>query len=173
MKKNVITILLFSLIMTNYSCKGDKKEQENQETATEENAESGTAAEPKTYVVTATPDSVRLGKNKEAAVKIKDLTAIELSNPDGTSAGIELTYKLELTNKNTLGGNTIGFATTNFRLELDNGNKIPPSSVYLDVEADATKVSDVDKFIIPAGAKPTGLNLFYDQTRATVKLEIK
>jgi hypothetical protein len=173
MKKNVIAILLLSGIMTTYSCKNEKKEQEDQ-TTTSQSAESATSvAEPKTYVVTVQPESVLLGKNKEASVKFKELKAIELSNPDGTSEGIELTYKIELTNKNAIGGNTIGFATTNFRLELDNGNKIAPSSTYVDAAAEETKISDIDKFIIPAGAKPTGLILFYDQTRASVKLEIK
>jgi myo-inositol-hexaphosphate 3-phosphohydrolase len=174
MKKNVITVLLLSAIMTTYSCKKEKEDQTDLETATEKNTEgSAPAAEPKTFVVTATPESVLLGKNKEASVKIKDLTAIELSNPEATSAGIELGYKIELTNKNAIGGNTIGLGTADFRLELDNGNKIAPSSAYVNAAPEETKLSEVDKFIIPAGAKPTGLVLFYDQTRATVKLEIK
>ena len=174
MKKNVIAILVLSVIITTYSCKKEKEEQTPTSEATEKNTESGTSAsEPKTYVVTATPESVLLGKNKEASVKIKDLTAIELSDPDGNSTGIELTYKIELTNKSAIGGNSIGLGTADFRLELDNGNKIAPTSAYVSAAPEETKLSDVDKFIIPAGAKPTGLVLFYDQTRAAVKLELK
>lgn len=172
MKKNVIAILLLSAIMTTYSCKNEKKEQEDQTTSSQTDAEN-TSAEPKTYVATATPESALLGKNKEASVKIKDLTAIELSNPDGTSAGIELTYKIELTNKNAIGGNAIGLGTGDFRLELDNGTKIAPSSIYVNAAPEETKLSEIDKFTVPAGAKPTGLVLFYDQTRVSVKLEIK
>jgi hypothetical protein len=172
MKKNVIAILLLSGIMTTYSCKNDKKEKED--LTTSQSADSiASSAEPKTYVATAIPEAVLLGKNKEASVKIKDLKAIELSTPEGTSAGIELTYKIELTNKNAIGGNTIGLGTGDFRLELDNGTKIAPSSTYVNAAPEETKLSEVDKFTVPAGAKPTGLVLFYDQTRASVKLEIK
>ncbi len=177
MKKSVIVILMLSGIMTTYSCKENKKEQANQTTAsqpaTENSSGSGATTEPKTYVVTALPDTVLLGKNKEAFIKIKDLKAIELSNPDGTSAGIELSYKIELTNKNAIGGDAVGLPTTDFRLELDNGNKIAPNSIFVNAEPEATKLSDNDKFTIPAGAKPTALNLFYDQTRASIKLELK
>lgn len=177
MKTNVIAILLLSGIVATYSCKESKKEQATQATTSQPAADntSGTvaAAEPKTYVVTASPDSALLGKNKEALIKIKDLKAIELSNPDGTSAGVELTYKIELTNKNAIGGSEIGLPTTDFRLELDNGNKIAPNSIFVSAAAEATKLSDDDKFIIPAGAKPTALSLFYDQTKASIKLEMK
>ena len=177
MKKNVIAIVMLAGIMTIYSCKDNKKELENETTTsqptTEENSASATTSEPKSYTVTATPDNVLLGKNKEASIKIKDITAIELSNPDGTSAGIELSYKIELTNKNAIGGNSVGIPTTDFRLELDNGNKIAPNSIFVDAAPESTKLSDADKFIIPAGAKPTNLSLFFDQTRANVKIELK
>lgn len=104
---------------------------------------------------------------------MKDITAVELSNSDGTSAGIELNYKIELTNKNAIGGNAIGLPTTDFRLELDNGNKIAPNSIFVDAQPESTKLSGTDKFIIPAGAKPTVLNLYFDQTRASIGLQIK
>lgn len=85
---------------------------------------------------------------------------------------MELTYKIELTNKNQIGGTSVGLPTTDFRLQLDNGNKISPSSIFVDADLEATKLSTDDKFTIPAGAKPTRLNLFYDQTRASIKLEV-
>lgn len=173
MKKSAITILMLLAITVIYSCKDKKKDQENQQQPTESSAGTSSSAEPKTYTVTAIPDSVSLGKSKEAFIKIKDLKAVELSNPDGVSEGIELTYKLELTNKNAIGGYSVGINTGNFRLELDNGNKIAPSSVYVNAEPEATKLSDNDTFKIPAGAKPVALFLFYEQTRASVKLEMK
>lgn len=179
MKRKVITIAIVTALVTIYSCKQNKKqdEQANQTTAspsaTETKPASTTTTEPKTFNVAAIPDSVSLGKNKEAFIKIKDLKAIELSNPEGQATGIELTYKIELTNKNAIGGDAVGIATSDFRLELDNGNKIAPSSVYVNAKPDATNLSDDDKFTIPAGAKPTALNLFYNQTRASIKLQIK
>lgn len=177
MKKSTIAILMLSVITIFYSCKDKKKEQENQTATSPQTKDSTTGtnsgAEPKTYQVTALPDSVSLGKNKEAFIRIKELKAIELSNPDGTSAGIELNYKIELTNKNAIGGSEIGVPTTDFRLELDNGNKIAPNSIFVNAAPEATKLSDFDKFTIPAGAKPVALNLFFDQTKASVKLEMK
>ncbi|POY35444.1 hypothetical protein C3K47_15400 [Solitalea longa] len=175
MKKTVIAIALIAGLVTTYSCKENKKQEEQTEQGSnsEPAAESTTSAEPKSYEVTTSPDSVFLGKDKEAFIRIKDLKAIELSNPDGQNTGIELTYKVELTNKNAIGGNQIGIATTDFRLELDNGSKIAPSSVYVSAAPEATTLSGEDKFVIPAGAKPVALNLFYDQTRTSVKLQLK
>lgn len=179
MKRKVITATILMGIVTMYSCKQNKKQEEQasqtttSQSTTETKPSVSDASAPKKYTVTATPDSVSLGKNKEALIKIKDLKAVDLSDPEGHSTGIELTYKIELTNKNAIGGNSVGVATTDFRLELDNGNKIAPSSVYVNAEADATKLSDNDKFTIPAGAKPTAISLFYDQTRASIKLELK
>ncbi|UIR54481.1 hypothetical protein LZQ00_09370 [Sphingobacterium sp. SRCM116780] len=184
MKKNTIAILMLSVITIFYSCKDKKKEQENQTATVPQTKDSTTdinsgaepktsGAEPKTYQLTALPDSVSLGKNKEAFIRIKELKAIELSNPDGTSAGIELSYKIELTNKNAIGGTAVGIPTTDFRLELDNGNKIAPNSIFVNAEPESSKLSDFDKFTIPAGAKPVALHLYYDQTKASVKLEMK
>lgn len=123
MKRKVITIAIVTALVTIYSCKQNKKqdEQANQTTAspsaTETKPASTTTTEPKTFNVAAIPDSVSLGKNKEAFIKIKDLKAIELSNPEGQATGIELTYKIELTNKNAIGGDAVGIATSDFRLD--------------------------------------------------------
>ena len=177
MKKNVFLIVILAGLVTVSACKQNKKQEESSQATTSQSTTEtktpGAAAEPKTYTVTAMPDSVSLGKNKEALVKLKDLKAIELSNPDGQVTGMELTYKIELTNKSAIGGNSVGIATTDFRLELDNGTKIAPSSIYVSAAPEATKLSEDDKFAIPAGAKPTALDLFYDQTRASIKLELK
>lgn len=176
MKKIIIAFGFFSTIVLTSSCKNNKKQEENkmtQSTSQPGETEPATNGEPKTYSVTATPDSVSLGKNKEAFIKIKDLKAIELSDPEGKITGIELTYKVELTNKNAIGNSSVGLQTTDFRLELDNGNKIAPASVYVAAQPEETKTSNDDKFEIPAGAKPTVLHLFYDETRASVKLQLK
>ncbi|MEO6316174.1 MAG: hypothetical protein ABIU63_09510 [Chitinophagaceae bacterium] len=175
MKTNVFAVLMLLATTLTYSCKEHKQENSDQtstvQPATEASPASGT--KPKDYVVTAFPDTILLGKNKEAFIRIKDLKAIELSNSDGTSAGIELSYKIELTNRNSIGGHGIGIPTTDFRLELDNGNKIAPNSIFVNAEPEATKLSDYDKFILAAGSKPVALNLFFDQTRGSIKLELK
>ncbi len=177
MKKNVILIAILSMHLVIYSCKQKVKEGEESQATTTESGEAkseySSVSEPKTYTISTTPDTILLGKNKEAQVRIVDMRAIELSNPDGQSTGIEVRYKLELTNKTPIGGNTVGIATSDFRLELDNGNKIAPSSVYVSAEPEATKTSEDDVFTLPAGTKPVSLNLFFDQTRASVKLKLQ
>ena len=188
MKKSLIAAtLLFGLVLLN-SCKKDNKVEETNGTETsiptETSSESSTnqevltASEPKSYTVnlaTGTPETILLGKNKEASVKIINLKAIELSDPDGKSLGIQLSYQLELTNKNAIGGSTIQIDPAQFRLELDNGTKISHDS-YISVSADAesTKTTTEDCiFKLPAGTKPKALNLFHDETRVSVKLEMK
>ena len=86
---------------------------------------------------------------------------------------MELTYKIELTNKNAIGSGSIFMPTTDFRLELDNGTKIASSSASVASSAEETKSSEEAKFEIPVGAKPKNLILFYDETRVTVALQMK
>lgn len=178
MKKTVLLFTLLSLLTFTYSCKSSKKQDDtNAQSSTQLNdvepSSAPASTDTKIYTVTASPDSTFLGKNKEALLKLKDMKAIDLSDPDGKNTGMELTYKIELTNKNAIGGDNIGLNTSDFRLELDNGNKVSPASVFVNANADETKLSDEDKFEIPAGAKPVSLNLFYDQTRASIKLDLK
>lgn len=176
MTKSILVFSLLSVLTLSYSCKSSKKQDDTKAQTSSQADDSNTAVAAtgtKTYTVTATPDSAFLGKKKEALIRLKDMKAIDLSDPDGKITGMELTYKIEVTNKNAIGGNNIGISTNNFRLVLDNGNKIAPSSVFVAADADETKLSDEDKFEIPAGAKPVSLNLFYDQTNAAVKLDLK
>ena len=131
MKKLFIATALLSTVLMLNSCKGKTEETPVTEAATE--AVSNTTesiavvSEPKSYVVNVapgTPETILLGKNKEASLKILDLKAIDLSDPDGKSLGVQLSYQLELTNKNTIGGSSIQIDPAQFRLELDNGTKI-------------------------------------------------
>lgn len=181
MKKTILALGVLASVAIITSCKNDNKSDDATTEQPATDAASTTTDEvpeqpvsdTKTYTVTATPDSASLGKNKEAFVKIKDIKVTELSDPDGKPTGMELTYKLELTNKNEIGGSLVGINTSNFRLELDNGQKIAPNSQYVSAQPEETKTSDEDKFEIPGGAKPVGLSLFMDDTRASVKLEMK
>jgi hypothetical protein len=131
--------------------------------------------EPKTYTVTFSPDTALLGKQKEAALKVIPVSATDLSDPDGKSQGIELTFKIALTNKTKIGsGNTIGVGPSDFRLVLDNNTSISQSSgSYFSAEPESTKESEVITYRIPAGAKPKTLNLFYDETRASVGVSLQ
>ncbi len=185
MKQSFIAIALLSGILTLNSCKGKTDETTNSPTESSVSPETpqtettvATASEPKSYTVNVapgTPETILLGKNKEASLKILNLKAIDLSDPEGKSLGVQLSYQLELTNKNPIGGSSIQIDPAQFRLELDNGTKISHDD-YISVSADAesTKTTTEDCiFKLPAGTKPAALNLFYDETRVSVKLEMK
>ena len=181
MKKLFIASVLVSGLISLNSC---KKSESTVETKTTENTalegnnstpEAETASQPKTFIVTAIPDLVLLGKDKEASVKLTNLKAIELSDPDGKITGIEMSYDVELTNKNPIAkGGYIQLDLSKFRLLLDNGSKISHDKYnYVSANADETKTTDGNTFKLPAGTKPVSLNLFYDETIVNVKLEIK
>jgi len=187
MKKNLLILGLTAILATTYSCKDNNKDKDMmEEDQTEQNhsdtdvdndsqesADSDFSNASKIYNYTTNPESVLLGKDQMAMVKLKDLNAIVLSDPDGKNKGMEFTYKVELTNKREIGGSRINVATKDFRLELDNGNKIASDSKYFSADAEETKTSDEVTFEVPAGAKPVAIHLFLDETRATVKLEEK
>lgn len=129
---------------------------------------------PKTYVVTFSPDSAVLGKHLEAAIKVLPGTATELSDPDGKAQGIELSFKMSLTNRTKIGGNTIGVSPSDFRILVDNNSSISQlNGSYLSAEPESTKESENITYRLPAGTKPKSLKLFYDETRASVDINLK
>lgn len=183
MKKSLITLAAGSLLI--YSCKSKSGnngfEIKDSVNATQQTS-SPTAASaeqpanaPKTYTVIFSPDTALLGKAKEALVKLIPVSATDLTDPDGKSLGIELVFKLSLTNKEKIGGDEISVNTADFRLVLDNNTSI--SQKYggnFSCEPESTKESDSDiTYRLPAGAKPKALNLFFDETRASVQLSLK
>lgn len=183
--KKITLIALAAASLLIYSCKpkagsteSDKKDSlavaEKTSPTTATPAGQATNA-PKTYTVTFTPDTAALGKKKEAAVKIIPVSATDLSDPDGKSQGIELVFKLSLTNKEKIGGNSIMISPSDFRLMLDNNTSISQTEgSYFSVQPESTKESESNvTYRIPAGAKPKTLNLFYDETRASVQVELK
>lgn len=181
MKKIYLAIAILALTLQT-SCKKEGTTEENtpstETTATSENetkSEDNTAMNtPKTYSITATPEFSMLGKNNEVQVKLINLKALELSDPDGKITGIELTYQLEVTNKNTINKGSIFVNPRDFRLELENGNKISHDQyTAFPVEEEETKTSEKQIFKIPAGTKPVNLHLFFDETRAVVKLDMQ
>jgi hypothetical protein len=177
------TLIAFATVTTMalFACKDKAKEEGSGDTTTPSaeqkttEAESKPAAnEPKTYKVTFTPDTVYLGKDKEAFVKIKNAKAVALQDPDGKSEGIEFTFDLDVTNKRTVGGDALFFRTDNFRLQLDNGNNITQyTGSSSGVDAESTKELKEIIYKIPADAKPKTLNLFHDGTRVGVAVTLE
>jgi len=180
MKKTFFSIATVSVLAL-FSCK-DKAKEAAGDTTTTPAAEQTTPAaeskpaanEPKTYKVVFAPDTVYLGKKKEAFVKIKNAKAVALQDPDGKSEGIELTFDLDVTNKQPVGGESLFFRTDNFRLQLDNGNSITQyNGTSSGVDAESTKELKEIVYKIPADAKPKTLNLFHDGTRVSVEITLE
>lgn len=182
MKKALPLIVLTSVLYL-YSCKGgDKKKEETGEAtsttqpAGSEEQKSAPANQPKEYKVTVTPDSAILGKKKEALVKVIGATAIALTDPDGKDNGIELTFKLTVTNTTHIGeGSSVSVSYADSRLQLDNGNSITHDSGtdFLRAQPEATSKEESWTYKIPAGAKPKALNLFMDGTRVSVNVGLE
>jgi hypothetical protein len=181
MKKLVLGISVISALIL-HSCKGKEKEAntENTTASTEQSTPSneskpaGATNEPKTYKVTFSPDTLYLGKSKEAFIKIKNAKAVELQDPDGKSEGIELSFDMDATNKNKVGGSALYIGTSDFRMQLDNGNNITQhTGTSANVEAESTKELTGIVYKVPAGAKPKALSLFYDQTRASINVSLE
>lgn len=178
--KRIILVYSVGLMIILAACKGKSKtENADQQTTSAEQTQSSPAAaaptnEPKTYDVVFSPDTVYLGKKKQAFVRVKNAKAVELSDADGKITGTEITYEVEVTNKAQVGGNSVFFNPGDFRLQLDNGNSITNDRYNsVNVEAESTKSSTDNVFKLPAGTKPKALNLFYDETRVTVGVEMK
>ncbi|OQP62469.1 hypothetical protein A3860_27640 [Niastella vici] len=178
--KRVITLSLIATVLVFSACKGGKKEETSEATGSTQQTSGSeekkpAANQPKEYKVTITPDSAILGKKKEALVKVTGATAMALTDADGKDNGIEVSFKLTLTNKNKIGeGYSIHVDYTNSRLKLDNGTTITHDSGtdYLRAEPEATSKEETWTYKIPAGAKPTELNLFMDETRVSVGVSL-
>jgi len=173
----VIPLSIFIIHLT--ACKSKVKDANNsgEETGTRQETSKpagSPAGQSKTYTVTFTPDTLYLGKSKEAFIKLKNAKAIALSDPDGKETGIEFSYEFDATNKNKMGTAGIYVNPGDFRMTLDNGNNIVQDN-YNAVSADpeSTKTSTGNIFKIPVGTKPKSLNLFYDQTRSAVTIDLK
>ena len=181
MNKKILSLTAIIFLVTGMiACKGKKKETETppstEQTSpvTEEAKPSGPASEPKTYQLSGTPDSVVLGKDKEAFVKILGGEAIEMQDPEGKSTGMNIKFKLRVTNKSTLDNKKFfNINSRDARLELDNGtNTTAQNGDSLNPEAESS-LDGTWEFEIPAGTKPTKLNLFYDGTRVSVAISLK
>lgn len=177
-----IPLLLMASLLAFAACKNDNKKAEGEtETSTQtpaagEEQKKGAANQPKEYKVIVTPDSAILGKSKEALVKVTGATAVALTDPDGKDNGIELTFKLTVTNKSTLTDKKyVSVSYADSRLQLDNGTNITHDSGtdFLRAEPEATSKEESWVYKIPAGAKPKALNLFFSDTRVSVNVTLE
>lgn len=180
MKKNTLLLTAGAFLLAGMiACKGKSKESETEKTETEvkkadetKTADGGNSA--KTYSLSFSPDSVILGKDKEVFLKLLSGEGVELSDPDGKSTGMNLKIKIRATNKSTLDDKKFfNVRYSDSRLELDNGTSITcETGDSLNPEAEAS-LDGTWEFAVPAGAKPSKLNLFYDGTRVGVAISLK
>lgn len=176
MKKIIIPLLSLAMISF-FACKDkakDKAADGSNTTSAPSSDGNGSPSEPKSYAITFSPDTVLLGKNKEVFVKLKNGKGVELLDPDGKEEGIQITFDLDVTSRNKVGGNGVFFRTDNFRLTLDNGNNITENKGGAEtVDPESTKEYKEITYKLPAGTKPTALNLFHDETRVSVQIDMK
>lgn len=165
--------LVFALSAAVFACKSKSGQPSSTTTSTNSTTQTMQTNAPKSYTVSFSPDSATLGKSMQASIKIIQASAVDLSDPDGKSQGIEMTFKIDVTNKNKIGGDRVYVTTSDFRLVLDNGNAITQSEGGgINCDPESTKESEVIKYRLPAGSKPKTLNLFYDETRASVGVSL-
>ena len=153
----------------------DKNTSAETETASTDN-KTTPGNQPKSYTAVFAPDSAILGKSSEAFIKVTGATAVALTDPDGKDNGIELVVKLQVTNREKIGeGSQLSVSYADARLQLDNGTSIPAStgSDFLRAEPESSSKIESWTFEIPAGAKPSALNLFMDGTRVSMAVALK
>jgi len=179
--KKVILLGTIASVLVLSACKGGKKEETSENAATTSPSTASTeetkpaANQPKEYKVAFTPDSAILGKKKEAFIKLTGATAVAMTDPDGKDNGIELVIKIQATNKQTIkDGSSFSVSYADSRLQLDNGTNVvcKTGTDYVRAQPEATGNEESWTYEIPAGAKPTALNLFYDDTRVTVGIAL-
>lgn len=126
------------------------------------------------YQIQAIPDSVVFGSNKAVVLAIKNLKAKDVINLPENDTSIEISYNLEVTNNYPIKGEHVFVDPSNFRLVLDNHHKLT-HAFYNSLGADpqSTTISTDNIFNLPAKTKPVALDLFYDETSASIKLELK
>ncbi len=178
MKKINITILsIFLATQLFTACNSDKKSADESDSKVSADTEisSNNSSVPMNYIVNATPDSVLLGKQSEALVKVGEMKVVELVDEEGKSTGAELTVNLSITNKSSLDKKLyFTIEASNARLELDNGVSLPSSRSEGNTSPEAESTSEaIWKFTLPANTKPAKLNFFFDGTRVGVVLSKK
>ncbi len=171
-----LSALLFLTACKGRNNAGSTAEEKVTQQTTASNQPGALANQTKTYTAVISPDTAVLGKSREAVVKINSVSAVALQDPDGKDNGLELVFRLQLTNKTHIGeGSMIHVDYPDSRLQLDNGNNITCTSGtdFLRAEPEATSKEESWIYDVPAGARPKALNLFLDGTRVTVGVTLK
>lgn len=183
---NLIRVFALAGALAVLSCNNDKKQAENADSNEASTTNTGSSdesskSEPKAgnvkeYQVTFETDTALLGKQKNLLITLKGGTAIALQDQDGKDQGIELTIRLTLTNKSSIGtGSSDHVDYTDSRLQLDNGTNISAKTGtdYVRAEPEATSKEESWTYTLPAGTKSKALTLFKDDTRVVVGVTMK
>ncbi len=177
LKKVSPLLFLIAGIFALSGCKSNKKDDSTTDTITGNTSVLVKEAEKTTNTIsganyTLTPDTALLGKSFEAKVKINGASLIPLEDPDGKAAGSEFTVNLSITNKSTLDAKKFfTVSSSDARLEMDNGQAVPPSSSSGNSGPEAESTSSAEwKFRLPKDTKPAKLHLYLDGTRVTLAL---
>ncbi len=173
---SLLAIGIMAVVSCNNKAKTDKETTSSEVTTESKADDSKKANQPKSYNVTFSPDSAVLGKKSEALVKALGGTAVVLQDPDGKDNGVELLIKLQATNRQSIGdGSSIAVSYSDSRLQLDNGTNITAETGtdYLRAQPESSSKVETWTFKIPAGAKPTALNLFMDETRVSIGVKLQ
>ncbi len=126
------------------------------------------------YDITFMPDSAIVGKHKEVILSVKNVVAKDVKHFPERDTSIEITYDLEVTNTNKLGGNYVFINPSNFRLVLNNSKKITHAFYnVLGADAASTTISVGNKFDLPKNTTPVALNLSFDGSIASLKISIR
>ena len=172
---SVLAIAMLFAVACNSEAKKDKDAATTEVEAQPKTNEVMPANQPKSYKVVFSPDSAILGKTSEALVKVMGGTAVVLQDPDGKENGIELSIKLQATNRQSIGdGSSFSISYSDARLQLDNSTSITTENGtdYLRAEPESSSKIETWTFKIPAGAKPTTLNLFMNETRVSIGVKL-
>jgi hypothetical protein len=178
---SMTTLALAALLMG--ACKSKTSESQSTEDSAQTTtststpaATDATTAEPvaSSHKVSFSPEVVTLGKSKEANVKLVPGTATDLTTPDGKSEGQEIRFIISVTNNQKIGGSSFSIYPSEFRLLLDDNTLITQESgSSFSIAPESTEESNEISFRVPAGKKAKTLNLYYDETRIPVQVNIE
>jgi hypothetical protein len=132
------------------------------------------ASKLRQYQIEVIPDSVVFGPNKAVVLSIKNLKAADVVNLPENDTSIEITYNLEVTNNNLINGDYVYVNPSNFRLLLNNHHKLT-HAFYNSLGADpqSTTISTGNIFNLPAKTKPVAFDLFFADSVASIKINLK
>lgn len=126
------------------------------------------------YQIQIMPNSVVFGQNNAVVLAIKNLKAKDVINLPENDTSVEISYNLEVTNNYPIKSEHVFVDPSNFRLVLDNHHKLT-HAFYNSLGADpqSTTISTGNIFNLPAKTKPVALDLFFADSVASLKINLK